>query len=70
MTDEPNRAKRAVKEAATNWPAMTACVCFTAIMCVTAGNLKDLSEAKTFIGGTVLTFFTLFLGYLFTGKRQ
>ena len=64
------RAKRALKATAVNWPAIVACVCFSAVMCVMAGNLEDGSEARTIVAGAVTSFFAVFLGYVFTGKKE
>lgn len=76
MADKPGRVKQvaqkaaeAAKQSATNLPAMTACVCFTVVMCFEASNLKDGSEARTAFYAALGTFFALFLGYVFTGKK-
>lgn len=68
MAEKP--VKTAAKKAATNVPAIVAVICFTAVMCVFASNLKDGSEAMTALMATVSTFFALFLGYVFTGRRD
>lgn len=76
LNDEPepekeqNRATQAATAAVTNWPAITAVVCFSAVMCFMASNLKDGSEALTVLIGGVTTFFALFVGYVFTGKKH
>ena len=64
------RAKRAIKATSTNWPAIVACVCFSVVMCSMASNLGDGSEARTIILGAVTSFFAVFLGYVFTGKKE
>jgi len=73
MTEEKRaeaRAKRALKATAVNWPAIVACVCFSVVMCVMANNLGDGSEARTIVVGAVASFFAVFLGYVFTGKKE
>lgn len=64
------RAKRALKATAINWPAIVACVCFSVVMCSMASNLGDGSEARTIILGAVTSFFAVFLGYVFTGRKE
>lgn len=64
------RAKRALKATGTNWPAIVACVCFSAVMCVMANNLGDGSEMRTIVMGAVTSFFAVFLGYVFTGRKE
>ena len=63
------RAKRALKATAINWPAIVTVICFSAVMCKLAGNLKDGSEAWTILIGSVASFFAVFMGYVFTGKK-